>query len=357
MKQNVHNGSGLEADLVISESTSLNPMGQLLVVISALSWTMLATGTIGIIGNILTVLVYVKLGFAETINISYVALAVSDLCCILSSMVAGFCYSPAMQALLTHFRLQVDLAKFTNFIGFWPQFAFSRTTAFLTAWISLERCLCVLFPTRVRLIITRKVTKIVITAIFFIGCCPAVLAYVEIETGWSFDPNTNTTVLLMFYSSGSDRNIFNGIATMLYSVVYSLLSWIMVTTCTIFLIIRLRQSAKWRSANASAVSGADRNFPNIQRKVNMRENRITKTVVMIACVFIACSLPKSVQSLVVLIWRHEYSAYGSLRSLVVLNAGFAMLLGEINSSTNIIFYIITGAKFRSALKQMFFHKS
>ena len=353
MKQNFYNGSGPEADLTISESTSLDQMRQLLVVIPALSWALLFIGTVGITGNILTVLIYVKLGFAETINISYVALAVSDLCCILSSMVAGFCFSPAMQALLRHFRFQVDLAKFTNFTGYWPQFAFSRTTAFLTAWISLERCLCVLFPTRVRLIITRKVTKIVITAIFVIGCCPMVLAYVGMETGWSFNPSTNTTILLIFYSFEGDDNIFQGTAIILYGAVYSLLSWIMVTTCTIFLIIKLREGARWRKANAPVFSEGNRGFQNNQRNDNWRENRITRTVVMIACVFIVCSFPISINSLVSLAIREKYSLYGSLRSLHMVMGAISLLLGQINSSSNIVFYTITGAKFRSTLKQLF----
>ncbi|RUS74443.1 hypothetical protein EGW08_017808 [Elysia chlorotica] len=313
-------------------------------------------GVVGIVGNILTVLVFAKLGFAETINISYVALAVSDLLCVLSTMVTSFLFSPAMRALLHHYRVQVDLVKFANFTSFLPQFAFSRTTAFLTAWISLERCLCVLFPTRVRLIITRRVTKLVVFAIFVLGCGPAVLECVTMETDWRFDPDTNTTTLLIYHSLKKGSDVYHGIYIILYGAVYPLLSWIMVTVCTIFLVTKLRDSAKWRKANAYVNSTTNRSAPKTHRNARRGENRTTKTVVMIACMFIVCSLPKSVQSLMGLAFRNVYSVYGSLRLLFVTNAAFALVFMEINSSLNIIFYSITGAKFRSTLKKMFLKK-
>ena len=52
----------------------------------ALAWSCVGAGFLGVIGNILTVLVYVKLGYREAINASYTALAVSDLCCSLATV-------------------------------------------------------------------------------------------------------------------------------------------------------------------------------------------------------------------------------------------------------------------------------
>ncbi|RUS85925.1 hypothetical protein EGW08_006328 [Elysia chlorotica] len=355
MDQGATNCSDSGANQTVSACTQLDAFGQhleriYLMLMPCIFFTASAIGVVGVIGNILNILVFAKLGFAETINISYVALAVSDLFCVLSTMASAFIFTPAMQALLQYYRVQVDLPRFANFTCILPQTAFSRTTAFLTAWISLERCLCVLFPTRVRLIITRRVTKMVVFAMFVLGCIPAVIVYFTMETGWSFDPATNTTILLIYHSFKNGNNVYHSISTILYNAVYPVLSWIMVTTCTIFLVTKLKNSAKWRKANAHIDSD-----PN-QGKARRSETRITKTVVMIACVFIVCSLPISLQNLVSLAFRHVYSTYGSLRPLFVVNTGFAVVFSEINSSLNIIFYLISGAKFRITLKQMFFKK-
>ncbi|RUS84308.1 hypothetical protein EGW08_007952 [Elysia chlorotica] len=354
------NCSDSETNQTISGFENQNAFDQLLERIflldaPGLSWTIFLFGIVAIVGNILTILVYARLGFAQTINMSYVALAVSDLFSVLTAMTGAFCFTPAMGAILQQLRVRVDLANLAAFVGDWPHFAFSKTTAILTAWVSVERCLCVLIPTRVRLIINRRVTKTVVSALFVLGCCPLVFAYIGMKTDWEFDAETNTTTLNIFYSFKKANNVYNSIAVLLYGAVYPTLSWVIVTTCTTFLIIKLRESARWRKSNSNGVN------PNVptgttQKNGHKGENRITKTVVMIACVFITCSLPRSVHSLVSLAFRHKYSTYGDLRPLFVMNAGFALLLSEINSGTNIILYSITSRKFRSTLKEMVFNK-
>ncbi|GFR90473.1 peptide receptor GPCR [Elysia marginata] len=322
--------------------------------------TILFIGTFGVIGNILNLLVYARLGFSETIHMSFAALAVSDLCCVINLVWTFFCVTPELLALFACHGLRVDPTQLSNFTGGWPHMAFSRTTAFLTSWISLERCLCVILPTKVKVIITRKVTRIVLTAIFIIGCCPVVLAYIDLKFKWILDPASNITTLNMYYDFEGNENIFNGLAILLYGAIYPVCSWIVVTVCTTFLIVKLRRSVKWRKANATATTTttntADRDFPINQRNASNRENRATKTIVMIACFVIVFSFPISANNLTALVLRKEYSPYGSLWSLFRLNSGIGMLFSEINSSANIIFYISTGSRFRSVLLQMFSSK-
>ncbi|RUS88787.1 hypothetical protein EGW08_003417 [Elysia chlorotica] len=309
----------------LSITTSMDAMDHILLVIPALTWTLLTTGTIGIIGNILTLLVYARLGFSETINISYTALAVSDLCTVLSAMVAGFCLSPAMQALLGHLKVRVDLGRLMTFTGLWPHYASSRTTAFLTAWISLERCLGVLFPIRVKVIITRKVTKVVVSAIFVLGCCPVVFAYIGLVTDSTFDAETNITTLNIYYRSEEGRSFFFEVAVVLYGAIYSVLSWTIVTVCTAFLIVKLRQSGHWRKQNATTISP----IPTLrsQGNKNARENRVIKTVVMICSMFIVCSFPISASTLASIVLRDTFSLNSHSRSLFMVNLVIALLFG------------------------------
>ena len=350
MEQGVNNSSSYGLN-----ETDLGYVSQLeqiyLLIIPMISWTMVSAGVIGVVGNILTILVFIKLGFSETIHMSYVALAVSDLCCILSTIWIGICYTPLLRALPFSFQAQRDMAQFSNFTGGWPHLAFSRTTALITSWISIERCLCVLFPIRVKLIISRTVTKVVITIIFIIGCCPFVLAYVGLTFAWKSDHASNRTSL-MFNTDGNDLNAANTVAFFLYGAVYPVFSCVTVTICTTFLIVKLRQSARWRKATAPATTSTQSPGTN-PRNVYRRESRTTRTVVMIASVFIICSVPVSANLVMAVFLREDYSINGSLGHLYLINAGLSGLFSEINSSLNLVFYTITGSRFRSMLVQMF----
>ncbi|GFS16003.1 peptide receptor GPCR [Elysia marginata] len=314
-----------------------------------LSWSIVATGAFGVIGNSLTLAVYAKLGFSETIHMSYVALAVSDIGCNLTTMWVRMCYWPIVKEIFLGYGLQVNVGYFSYFTGGWPNLACSRTTALLTAWIGFERCLCVMFPTRVKLIITPTVTKIVLAVIYIIGCCPLVLAYIDFKAEMIFD------IVARNYTAqvAHDRNQLNTphrFAFFLYGAVYPLVSWISVAIWAAFLIVKLKQSARWRKAHTRDISGPKDSTGERQQRVKSsnRGNRVTKTVVAIAVTFILCSSPKSATIVISAAWR-DFSQDGSLRFSFLTSAITSTVLNEINSSINIVVYALTGSKFRSTL--------
>ncbi|GFN91787.1 peptide receptor gpcr [Plakobranchus ocellatus] len=313
----------------------------------------LGIGIIGIIGNILTVTVFKRLGFSQTIHINYVALAVSDMCSILHIMWCSICYSPIIELFFSRFRIATDPDVFLNFTGIWPYHAFSKLTALLTAWISTERCLYVVFPIKAKLIITPFVTKLVLTAIFTFGGAPAVFAFMGCTVEWRFDRVQNQTRLFMFENNLNTFHPLSQIAFTLYGAVHPVLSGVNTVVSTTFLVIKLRKSATWRKRMLNAPTN------EITGRGNFRQNtmststiHVTKSVVTIACVFIVCSLLMSLTVLLAAFTR-EYFLYGKLRYLFLLNSFIALLLSEINSSVNILIFTIMGSRFRSELIHMF----
>ncbi|RUS82836.1 hypothetical protein EGW08_009412 [Elysia chlorotica] len=332
----------------ISVGQTIQPFDEIFYRVSPIIWsTTVLIGAFGIIGNILNLIVFVKLGFSETIHVSYAALAISDAGCVVTAVWFGLaCYSAVLSSELARRRLHTDVCQLGIFIGGWPHMAFGRTTALLTAWISMERCLCVTFPTRVRLIVTPKVTKILITAIFVIGLFPVVFPYVGLSIETTYDSRRNLTELFLYYNAENELSALNDLGFLLYGAIYPITSWITVSVCTAFLVVQLKRSSRWRKSNTSG-----NNLPTELgrlRSAERRERRVTKTVVIIASVFIISSLPFSA-SLVASVVDRNYSVKGHYRSVFMINTGLLTIFGVANSSINFIVYALTGSRFKSTL--------
>ncbi|GFR67416.1 chemosensory receptor B [Elysia marginata] len=293
------------------------------------------------------------MGFSETIQMSYAALAISDLGCVLTIIWIRMCFSGFVEEIFRSHRIIIDVGLFANFTAGWPNLGFSRTTALLTAWISLERCLNVNFPTKVKLMITHKVTKTAIIGIYIIGCCPVILVYVGFKTELSFDPMSNYTTLVMHYNSGNRLTNINRFAFVLYGAIYPLASWILVTICAAVLVATLKRRLNRRTANTRGLAWTTESnaIESRQRKPLSRGTVINRTVVMIACTFIIFSSPSAASILGALIWR-EFSLNGSLHYPFLICMGISILFAELNSSINVIVYATTGSRFRAALCQL-----
>ncbi|KAK3764450.1 hypothetical protein RRG08_020358 [Elysia crispata] len=329
-------------------------MEKIFYTVSPIIWfTTALVGPLGLIGNVLNLIVYIRLGFSETIHICCAAMAISDIGCILTAIWFGMtCFSPIVQSLLAQYRIQTDLCLFAGFTGGWWHGAFSRTTALLTAWISIERCLCVICPIRVKLLITPKVTKMLVLIIYIAGLSPLAFVYVFLRFGTTFDPVSNYTTLFSHYHVKNDLNVLNAVSFLLYGAIYPITSWIIVSICTAVLIAKLKQSSTWREAITQSNLGSNSNG---KRNLVSKERRVTKTVVMIACIFIMCSLPISA-ALVVSLFEREYSMTGSYRAIYLLNTGISLILSELNSSINIIVYAVAWSRFRATLLKIFLQK-
>ncbi|GFO35132.1 chemosensory receptor a [Plakobranchus ocellatus] len=325
-----------------------------LTIISIVFWVLFGFGIMGMIGNILTILVFLRLGFSQTIHVSYVALAIFDLLTIVGIMWFSICFTPIIELLFKPFSVTADIFSFVHFTAAWPHFAFSRSSALITAWISFERCLCVVFPTKIKLIITRAVTSVVLIVICIIGCGFIVFAYIGIKSEWRPDPLRNESKLFLFLNDGNELSLLNRFAYALYGAVYPVFSWVAVAVSTTFLISKLRQSAAWRKQTLAHLPNLvnGRACPSFnQQQVSAKTQRVTKTVVIVAVIFIITSLPLSVHLFLSFLVR-EFSSTGSLRHYFFLSGTFLLLLSELNSSINVIVFAVMGAKFRSALWQL-----
>ena len=161
-----------------------------------LSWIMIVFSILGIVSNMIAVTAYYKIGFSESINISYFALGISDI------GVLGTFLSGAILNILTYLEVDVpfDPMTLSGPAVYWPGEGLEKTTSCITAYISLERCLCILFPLHVKGIVTRKKTIIVILTIFVLVFAPSNIAYFLHDFEIKIDPALNKTILYIHWS-------------------------------------------------------------------------------------------------------------------------------------------------------------
>ncbi|RUS68685.1 hypothetical protein EGW08_023553, partial [Elysia chlorotica] len=114
-----------------------------------ISYTMVTVTFFGLIGNTIIIITLVKIGFVTPINISFFALCISDCLCIVSIAWSAICNIPALAESDLPFKTK-EVAKPTGGTKsniFWK-------TAWITAFISLERCICVVFPLKIKKIVS-----------------------------------------------------------------------------------------------------------------------------------------------------------------------------------------------------------
>ena len=105
-------------------------------------------GVLGVFTNTANICVYVKMGLSETTNISFFAMSISDLLVSLSAAVAQLTYNPPVSEMkLPSGAPLSEIGMAACFIMF-PGMGCS---AWITAILSLERCLCISTPLRVRI--------------------------------------------------------------------------------------------------------------------------------------------------------------------------------------------------------------
>ncbi|GFS17359.1 hypothetical protein ElyMa_006820300 [Elysia marginata] len=210
------------------------------------------------------------------------------------------------------------------------------------------------------------------------------------------NPHRNETLLYVYYDN-NELNVFNRFAFTLYGGIYPVVSWTLVTLCTVFLVVKLRQSARWFQRTTCATRadttvgqghginkgpgysikkcqgqdtsiGLDHNnskdqrqsadkaqghhVTDLGRKRSAQATRVTKTVVTLASLFMLFSLPSSVNIILASALR-EYSISGSLSFLFFLMGQISLLLNELNSAVNLLVFTATMPNFRAALLQIF----
>ncbi|XP_005104394.1 probable G-protein coupled receptor 139 [Aplysia californica] len=296
----------------------------------------------GVVSNIINIVVFAKQGFQDSMNISLMGLAVSDLCSLVAMMWISICWNPLFYLSDLPFEPR-DIMYLT---GVTPRYLGVKISTFITAFITFERCLCIVAPLKVKMIITPARTKIIIISIYILMSILLIPFCLGHRLEWVFDFTVNATVLKTTYTA--ERELLEAITYLTQAVFTTTLSFIFVICCTIVLVVKLNSKTKWRQA--TAVKG-DR----AAKEVGIKDQKVVKMVTLIAVIFIVGSVPPTLLFFYML-FDKDFHIDGAYRNLFLIVWSSSFLTETVNSSVNIFVYLKMSSKYRAMFMKTILNK-
>ena len=330
-------------------------VGQFFTLLAQTSYFSLPIGVVGISGNIIILITYHRIGLSSSINASYFALAVSDLFCVLSNTWMALCFVPGFTKFANRY---FQVGSVVSVTGAWTCECFTRITAYITAFISIERCVSVVLPMKVSTIFTRRRTCIVLAVIYTVNLALGSYGFVLIRFTKFWSPRYNKTIITTQRMTSPTLEYFYEIVLFFQSFPAVLIPLVTVIVCTVFLSITLTRSATWRRSfqdqdgGTGSSGGKLEDKSKISKSRNLKELQLAKTVVIIAIVFIVCSSPNAINVLIASSVP-EYRGTGTYGNTYRFVNFATFILSAVNSSANIFIYLKTGSIFRRTVKQLF----
>lgn len=291
----------------------------------------------GVITNVLNIIVFIREGFSEAVNISLLALTLSDLCSLICAIWSNLCYT-------TYFRENVPLLHtedITLITGGWLHVVFTRITGWITAFITFERCVCVSRPLIVKAIFTTRTHIITMVAIFVVSLGCGSLAYVMMGLGWKFYPERNQTLIGLVHRLTIEEEVrTNTVAYAINGVFMPVSSFTIIVICTAVLVFKLNQNLAWRRSNESHYQ------MSVKKPCTQSKNqRVAKMVVFLSIMFI-CSFVPAVFIFIAASIEPELTYFGYFKHIFMITLSISFTAEIINSSSNIFVYYAMSSKYR-----------
>ncbi|KAK3777839.1 hypothetical protein RRG08_038087 [Elysia crispata] len=306
-------------------------------------------GLCGIIANIINIIIFIRNGFTESINVSLFGLAISDLLALLFLVPFAAFINPYS---LYSEDLNWNAMDFALILVAFPNSTFNRTTCLITVFITVERCLCFVMPLRVKSLITPRRSAIIVAAIFALMTFNLVLAYVAMQLDWRLDPGRNKTMIgtvLTRHDSSELLNIRNIIS--LCSQLFSLLALVV---SNIALAVAVKKQAKWRAR--IVITAPQQNQTAASNRTadstTYRNRRLARMIQFLSLILFVTYFFSSVIYLISQFVR-EFNFYGRYKNEYRSFWMVALAAQGLNSSVNIVFYYRMNIKYRNRFNKMF----
>ncbi|CAL1546640.1 unnamed protein product, partial [Lymnaea stagnalis] len=269
----------------------------------------------GIVTNTINIAVFMKLGSSEVINISLLGLSVADLGSLVALQFLNICISPWMQTA----DIPFDSFEVAYLVGGWPRMYTVRVVAWITAFINLERCLCIALPLKVRFILTARRALYVMVVIFVVIAGALSASFITTTLVWKFSPARNKTIVGIGITA--NRKEVDSITFVISDIFLPISAYVLVIICTVILATKLNFYCKM--ASSKCVQKSD--------QVTGKEIKVVKLVNVISWLFIACYFPNAAL-FSCMAYEPEFNIDGKYRNIFLVCFSYCFIAESINSS-------------------------
>lgn len=315
----------------------------------------------GIVSNTINIIVYVKQGVKDGVTITFIALSAWDLANCALCLITVVCF-----IISDHFSLRdADILAIQYvYIGYTRGCTYVLSTI-VTVYLSIERCICIVVPFKVKEIFTKSRAVYTNIGIVAFGMACFAPAWATQSLQWKKDTSRNITRLVLLVSDNRRQidifvDTFNGI-------VLPTVAQIIITISAFIMISGIKSSAKFRqraaAAGESQATGAKPTTNNNNREkprqtdgpgkvMTNKDAKVAQVVVLVAVIFFTCNLP-----VLMVAYTRPFvpemdvgKAYYSLYTLVYT---IVYAAGLINASVNIFVYYNVSTKFKDVFLSVF----
>lgn len=171
--------------------------------------------------------------------------------------------------------------------------------------------------------------------------CNTIPIYYINKLAFKFSLIRNRTVFGIVL--GERYKLFESIYLFVNNLVIPVAAFLIITVCTLILAIQLRSNMEWRKSTVTSSKA---------EKLNNRNQKVAKMVVLISVLYIVCFLPTCTLMLAVAFDRTLFYN-GKYINLTIVIGGISYVMESINSSMNIFIYHSMSSNFRhSVLKTL-----
>ncbi|KAK0042739.1 FMRFamide receptor [Biomphalaria pfeifferi] len=290
----------------------------------------------GIFANVINILLFRKMGYKEGVNVTLTALAISD--------IGNLAYKWGLTILNNPILFTGDHKIFDvfvlTFVGY-PSNTFIRVSTMITAFAALERCLCVMFPLKVKSMITPKVALVVNIFIFLFHSLYLFPRYYVIYVDWTHPPGRNDSVLAVLYKSNKDSVI--PIASFFTDMILPYSTFAVLVFSSTVILVKLKSMSKWRQSVSSS--------KNRKSSLSNKDKKSAKLFMTVSFMCILLLLPDSLLFTIAGAMGLP-TPNGGYGEKVKLAANLLLVLHIINSSCTVFIYYKMSSKYRSEFKKM-----
>ncbi|CAL1543817.1 unnamed protein product, partial [Lymnaea stagnalis] len=290
----------------------------------------------GLVANTLNIIVFIRMGLNDAVNVSLLGLAVSDIFSMTFLLLESTCFNPLFQ----NVGLPFALMEVQFIVGGWPHICFTRVVSWITAFVTFERCVCIALPLKVKSIITATRAKVVVVMSFLLVAGSAAPEFYVNQFVWKFYPEKNVSLIGLHFIEDRDR--FENVTFVLNNVLMQYLAFVAVIICTIILVVKLNEKTRWRSATARGDNTA---------AISVKDKKVVKMISFISAIFIASYLPSSILFMAMAIKR-DFHPSGYF-NIFHVTWSLAFMLEGINSTVNIFVYYKMSSKYHRMFHRTF----